>query len=323
MNSIAVVGGHQLTWASRTDVGKVRKVNEDSLMTADGLFVVADGMGGHAAGDIASQLTVASFVDRMTAGPLPIADLAGVIEHANATVMDHARDHHREGMGSTLVGLALADNGGEANLVVFNVGDSRCYVSDGEGVRQITRDHSEVQELVDSGEITAEEAVTHPHRNVVTRAIGIDPAVFADFVVLGPAASRRLMLCSDGVSGEVSFDDIERLLLDSARTPDEVADQLMALVLVGRAADNATLIVVDVVQTEAPLDDDVDVTGPRARASEMVLDPGVHIELEVPLLAEVQSSWAPPVFIDDVPAMVSGIDSRHDERPDVIDDVPS
>ena len=317
MNSIAVVGGHQLTWASRTDVGKVRKVNEDSLMAADGLFVVADGMGGHAAGDVASQLTVASFVDRMSSGPLPIANLAGVIEHANATVMDHARDHHRQGMGSTLVGVALADNGGAPNLVVFHVGDSRCYVSDDEGVRQVTRDHSEVQELVDRGEITAEEATTHPHRNVVTRAIGIDPAVFPDFVVLGPAASRRLMLCSDGVSGEVSFHDIERLLLDVTRTPDEVAEQLMALVLAGRAADNASLIVVDVLQTDAALDDDVDVTGPRARSLDRAPDPGMHTEPEVPLAEDV------PGIIVDVPAMESGLDSRHDDRPDVIDDVPS
>jgi PPM family protein phosphatase len=294
-----------MAWAARTDVGKVRKVNEDSLLVADGLFVVADGMGGHAAGDIASRLTVETFVERCSTGVLPISDLAGVIDLANTTVMDHASEHHREGMGSTLVGAVLADNGGSMELVVFHVGDSRCYVSESGVVRQVTRDHSEVQEMVDSGQITQEQAATHPHRNVVTRAIGIDPSVYADYVVLGAARRRRLLLCSDGVSGEVPDSEIERLLGDDTLTPDEVADHLMATVLAGRAPDNATLIVVDVEQPDW-CDDDVDVTGPRARPP-----------------SDDTAPWPAPDVIADVPAPASGIASQPDTASELIDDVPT
>ncbi len=298
-----------MTWAARTDVGKVRKVNEDSVLVAAGLFVVADGMGGHTSGDVASQLTVASFVERCSNGMLPIADLAGVIEHANASVMGHAQEHHRDGMGSTLVGAVLADNGGSPAVVVFHVGDSRCYVSENGSLRQVTRDHSEVQELVDIGEITQDQAATHPHRNVVTRAIGIEPSVFADFAVLGPARRRRLLLCSDGVSGEVPFADIERLLADEGVPVDDVADQLMSMVLAGRAPDNASLVVVDVEQPEWT-DDDVDVTGPRARPQ-----------------SDDTSPWPAPGLIVDVPETADGISSRSDDGPGdsdwMIDDVPT
>lgn len=315
-----------MAWASRTDVGKVRRVNEDSVFVAPGMFVVADGMGGHAAGDVASQLTVATFLEHVADEPIPIAELAAVIDHANASVLEHANEQGRAGMGTTVVGLALTDNGGTPTLVVFHVGDSRCYVCEDGQVRQITHDHSEVQELVDSGSITVEEAATHPHRNVVTRAIGIDPSVFADFVVLAPSSARRFLLCSDGVSGEVSFADIERVLCDTARSPDDVAEQLMAMVLTGRAADNASLIVVDVIATEGAVVDDADVTGPRARVADAIDeddedDADATTVVRRPLVPT--SPWPPPVVVEEAPSPSLGIDSRPQGEADVIDDVPS
>lgn len=319
--------GHLLSWAARTDVGKVRSVNEDDLLVAEGLFLVADGMGGHAAGDVASRLTVDTFSACVGSELLPMSELSRVIDTANATVFNHASEHRCEGMGSTLVGAALTDTGTTAELVVFNVGDSRCYVTDRRSLRQVTRDHSEVQELVDAGQISPEQARTHPNRNVVTRAIGIERNVTADFVVLGAVRRRRLLLCSDGVSGEVPFTELERILTDDQSTPDEAADRLMSIVLAGRAPDNATLIVVDV---ERPgwVEDDTEVTGPRPRAvleestleeSSLEVSSLEESSLEVPaptgvLITEVLSSWSP------VPDEVS---SRSEQPAQMIDDVPT
>jgi protein phosphatase len=304
MSAFAVTGGYRLSWASRTDVGKVRRVNEDSLLTEPGLFVVADGMGGHAAGDVASQLTVASFAGRsLGADLLALTELADVVEHANAVVIGHAHDTNHEGMGSTVVGAAVVDNGGDSAIVVFHVGDSRCYVSENGRLRQVTHDHSQVQEMVDGGEITASQAAVHPYRNVVTRAVGIEPSVVADFVVLPPAQTRRLFLCSDGVSGEVSFDDMERLLAADV-SPQDAADSLMSLALSGRASDNATLIVVDIVSErwEDGVTIDTDVTGPHERTR-----------------VDRPSSE----MIADVPLEPGEVDSPSDSGVEIIDEVPT
>jgi serine/threonine protein phosphatase PrpC len=310
--SIEQLGGHRVSWAARTDIGHVRTVNEDDLLVADGLFLVADGMGGHASGDVASRLIVDAFSACVGSELLPMSELSRVIDAANATVFNHASEHRCEGMGSTLVGAALTDAGASVELVVFNVGDSRCYVTDRRLLRQVTRDHSEVQELVDSGLITPEQARTHPNRNVVTRAIGIDRNVSADFVVLGAARRRRLLLCSDGVSGEVPFTELERILTDDQSTPDEAADRLMSMVLAGRAPDNATLIVVDV---ERPgwIEDDTEVTGPRPKAALDELPPAPSPSADG-MITEVLSSWSP--VPDDV-------GSRFEQPAPMIDDVPT
>jgi PPM family protein phosphatase len=262
VSDVEVVGGFRLAWASRTDVGKVRKVNEDSVLARPGLFIVADGMGGHAAGDIASQLTIQSFDSAMSEPTLlPIGELAGVVSSANAAVIEQSVILGREGMGSTVVGAAVVDNGGDAAIVVFHVGDSRCYVLNDGQLRQVTHDHSHVQELIDSGDITDVEALTHPHRNVVTRAVGIEPAVLADFLVLGDNPRQRLLLCSDGVSGDVHLDALEYILL-TEDSVDDAADEIMRRTLSGKAKDNASVIVVDV-EREPTVNYDVDLTGPR------------------------------------------------------------
>ena len=223
----AALEGLSLNWCGRTDVGKVRKVNEDSMIQLPGMLVVADGMGGHAAGDVASRIVVETFASKIDGERLlPISELSEVISLANAAVMNESRHSGRVGMGSTGVGMAIVDNGGEPAVVVFHVGDSRCYrVVDGE-VTLITRDHSHVQELVDSGEITAAEAVHHPLRNVVTRAVGIDPVVAADYLVLAEVPHQRLLLCSDGVSGEIEPERLEQLMLVE-QDPQQMVDSIL------------------------------------------------------------------------------------------------
>lgn len=255
----------ELSWGAVTDVGKIRKLNEDDMLLAPGVFVVADGMGGHAAGDIASRLTIETFSDIVTGGAIDLSVIAGVISDANERVRDYSNSNGHHGMGCTVVGALLVDNAGENTLVVFNVGDARCYVLADDELVQLTHDHSLVQEMVDQGEIPASSARTHPQRNVVTRAVGIEPSVSADFVI-APRTSLRMLLCSDGVHGELP-DERLAALLRVPSDPDTIARSIIDAVLEGRASDNATAMIIDVVRSARiePLapDDDLGVTGPR------------------------------------------------------------
>lgn len=255
----------ELSWGAVTDVGKIRKLNEDDMLLAPGVFVVADGMGGHAAGDIASRLTIETFADIVTGGVLDLSVIAGVISDANERVRDYSSSNGHQGMGCTVVGALLVDNAGENSLVVFNVGDARCYVLADDELVQLTHDHSLVQEMVDQGEIPSSSARSHPQRNVVTRAVGIEPSVSADFVI-APRTSLRMLLCSDGVHGEIP-DERLAALLRVAGDPDTIARSIIDAVLEGRASDNATAMIIDVVRPAGiePLapDADLGVTGPR------------------------------------------------------------
>ena len=259
-------GGFDMSWAARSDVGKVRKVNEDGWFAAPGIFVVADGMGGHAAGDIASKLTVSTFVDMVWSPPVSITELPTIVQDANRRVVEHALGFQREGMGSTLVAAAIVDNGSDTDLVVLNVGDSRCYLFEADRLVRITHDHSHVQELVDNGEITEAEAAVHPSRNVVTRAIGIEHVVTADYVVVPVEGAVRLMLCSDGVHGEVGEESLHDILAEHT-SPAAAVDAVINRVLQGRAADNATVVVVDLVRLVAHDADDLDAQVARRIAS--------------------------------------------------------
>ncbi len=257
--------GLDLQWGAATDVGKVRRLNEDSYLDAPGAFVVADGMGGHQAGDVASRLTIEAVQEMLAEGLPDVGTIGSVVQRANSSVRAHAGAVGQQGMGSTLVGAFVVRNADEESIVVVNVGDSRCYAVVDEVMSQVTKDHSHVQDLVDAGSITADAAATHPERNVVTRAIGIEDVVAGDFFVLPAVARLRLLLCSDGVSGELSFEQIAEML-HSFTDPAEAADALIAAVLQGRAGDNATAIVVDVCRSptdEVPSTDELDVTGPR------------------------------------------------------------
>lgn len=263
--------GVELQWCGRTDVGKRRTVNEDSVLVGPGLFAVADGMGGHEAGDVASRLAVDACRTFLDAVPLDLDDLEALVAAANSRVVDHAAAHGIDGMGTTLVGVALLDNEQRCDLVAFNVGDSRCYqLSDTEFTR-ITRDHSVVQELLDSGALHPDQAATHAERNVVTRAIGIAPSVACDYFVLPRLAEARLLLCSDGVSGEVSDAHIAGILANAA-DPASAVDAIFDAVLGTPARDNATAVVIDVRRpdlqtTQDPTGRDTTQPRPRTRAS--------------------------------------------------------
>lgn len=229
-------------WA--TSPGHRRDLNEDALLTGPHWFAVADGMGGHRAGDVASTIAV----DVLTGHAVPVATTEAVrraVRDANATVRTAATGP-RAGMGTTVVGVAPLDSGAVA---VFHVGDSRCYRLHDGALTLVTSDHTHVQELVTDGLLDVGDAASHPLRNVVTRAIGVDPEVSVDVVVLDPPVGR-LLLCSDGLSGELPPRRIGRVLA-GIRDPHAAAHRLVELVLEGPARDNVSAIVLDL---DAPVE---------------------------------------------------------------------
>jgi protein phosphatase len=220
--------------------GFVRSVNEDAYLVTSDICVVADGMGGHALGDLASRRTVEVFERAGGDGRLAIQVLRPLIDRANDAVLELGGEESPA--GTTLVGVALVDNGGSLSAVVFNVGDSRCYRLCDDHLVQLTRDHSHVQELVDAGSISHDEVREHPLRNVVTRALGIAGDVTADFTIISDEQGR-LLLCSDGVHNELDDQEISTILRSG--TAQESALGLIEAVLAGPARDNATAVVVD------------------------------------------------------------------------------
>ena len=170
-----------------TSVGRVRQVNEDSFLALPPLFVVADGMGGHGAGDVASRIAIEEMTACAALRPLFAEAVLTALEHANRHIIE--RDEANR-MGTTVTGLAGLETAGGDHLMVFNIGDSRVYRLSGDRLEQLTVDHSEVQELVLAGVITREQARTHPRRNIVTRALGSDPCLPPDHWLL-PAIRRR------------------------------------------------------------------------------------------------------------------------------------
>ena len=235
----------RFTAGAATDVGLVRRGNEDSHLVRPRLLAVADGMGGHLGGGTASALTVEALAQVADAEVLVPGDLAAAVDRANATVVRRAdEDPALHGMGTTLTGVAVVDVGGVPHIAVFNVGDSRVYRLDGDVVTRLTVDHSEVQELVSAGHLTPEEARVHPGRNVITRSIGSDPGPVVDIVVLSPRPDDRFLVCSDGLTGELDDAAIAPLLTGVA--PQDAADALVAAALAAGGRDNVTVIVADV-----------------------------------------------------------------------------
>ena len=297
--SALAIGHSALRGSAATHEGNVRTLNEDAFLIAPGVYAVADGMGGHQAGEVASRITIDTCATMATGEPLAVAAVADMVSRANDEVRRYAIDHHTEGMGCTLVGAVLVDNGGVDALVVFNVGDSRCYaLIDDQPMAQLTVDHSLVQEMVDNGELTVAQARTHAQRNVVTRAIGIENSVAADYVVVPAAGRVRLLLCSDGVSTELTDEDIGALLVEHG-DPEVAARSIVDAVLAGRAADNATALVVDFVPPVPPgevpstLDE---ATGPPPNAAARS-----RARTKDDSAAETDAGPPPPGLIDVVP----------------------
>ncbi len=241
-----------LRYAARSDVGVVRKGNEDSGYAAPRLLIVADGMGGHAGGELASATAVATLAD-MADEDLgqgeALTRLAEAVDGAGATIgLVVADSPELAGMGTTVTGLYWLADGDSARIAIVHVGDSRAYLlRDGE-LSQITHDHTYVQTLVDSGRITEEEAHTHPRRNLLMRALDGMQVAEPDLSVREARLGDRYLLCSDGLHGVVSNDEIAGLL--GSREPTVCVTELVDLALSRGAPDNVTVVVAHVIEGE-------------------------------------------------------------------------
>lgn len=238
---------HDLEYGAATDRGALRSINEDSVLAQAPVFVVADGVGGSDAGEVASAIVVEEF-SRLAERPTIDPDDVGItlaLAHGRVQALHQGRPY---GPGTTAVGaVGIADSAG-GYWVIFNIGDSRIYQRTGDPdaeLVQISVDHSHVQELVEAGVITAEEARTHPERNLVTRAVGADDAFQPDYWVLPIVPGDRLLLCSDGLLADCTMADISELVSQPGQ-PADVAEELVALALRGGARDNVSAVVVDV-----------------------------------------------------------------------------
>ncbi len=233
--------GATTSFGSRTDIGCLRDHNEDSLIVAPPLFAVADGMGGHAAGEVASEIAVDVLAQHAPAHP-DSEMLGRAVEEANRAVMRAAHEGlGREGMGTTLTAAMLE---GE-RLVIAQVGDSRAYLLHKGKLQQLTRDHSLMADLIEAGQLTPEEARTHPNRSVITRALGSDPNTRPDLYEINVETGDRLLICSDGLSGMVRDEDIESTLVRMT-DPQRCASQLVNEAIAAGGHDNITVIVSDV-----------------------------------------------------------------------------
>lgn len=237
-----------------TDTGNVRGQNEDAFFASSTLFAVADGMGGHNAGEVASSLTT-QLLSALPQGAVSTPEaFVEVVQQINQSIYEAATaTTEQRGMGTTLTALAVVanDDGVEPpHMVLANVGDSRAYLLRDGQLRQLSVDHSYVQELVTEGLLTADEARTHPRRNIVTRALGIDIAVSVDSSVIPIIARDRFVLCTDGLVDEVSTSEIESLCLLQA-SPVDAANALVEAAKKQGGRDNITVIVIDALSPAA------------------------------------------------------------------------
>ena len=243
--AVPVPGGVlELSWAAVTDTGRRREVNQDAMFAAYPLFVVADGMGGHVGGEIAS----ASAIERLHA----VADSGTVtpktIEKALARAVKDIASHPEatdDGTGTTVTGVFLDTSGDAAHWVTLNIGDSRVYLVRDGAIVQITTDHSVVQELVAAGRLSPEEAENHPYGNVITRAVGPSEGVTPDYVRLDALDGDRFVICSDGLTKELTDYGIRHFLEENADAGD-AASAMLEAALENGGRDNITIIVLDV-----------------------------------------------------------------------------
>ena len=239
---------------STTDKGKTREINQDYIYSSDepvgllpNLYIVADGMGGYNAGDYASRCSVEAFVEqvRKNEQPTVIATMTAALKAANATVLQQARDNEEfRGMGTTFVAATVFPD----RVYVMNVGDSRLYLV-GDEIRQITVDHSYVEEMVRKGELQRKDARIHPKKNVITRAVGVEDTVEADFYEVEPEKdSRYLLLCTDGLTNMIEDEEIGHLLRKYTKTPQEAVHKLVSKANDYGGKDNISIIIIGLKQ---------------------------------------------------------------------------
>ena len=229
-------------WGSATDAGRVRTLNEDAIVALSPIFLVADGMGGHSSGDVASRI-VAEECSVLVGRPF-------VTIEALQECFLRAASRMREALagrngGATVAGAAIARHDDAAYWLVFNIGDSRVYrMVDGE-LTQVTVDHSVVQELLDAGRLSADEAALHADRHVVTRALSTDSASEPDYWMIPATRDDRLLICSDGLTDELSDAEVQTIL-GTVTDAQEAAEALVAAALAAGGRDNVSVVVVDV-----------------------------------------------------------------------------
>jgi len=257
-------GTLRIAWAAATDTGHKRVANEDSFLAEPPLFAVADGMGGHAAGDLASAAVVKRLSEAINSDFMSADQIERALEGATADI-DAIAGESELGVGTTVTGAVLSLQDGEAYFAVFNIGDSRVYSFENNALSQITTDHSVVQELVDSGLLTKDEAEIHPDNNIITRAVGFHSQPTPDLWMLPVRSGLRLLICSDGLTKEISDERI-RFHLAASLPARETATSLVDAALAAGGRDNITTIIVDVL--EGPLGSELENTVPKRATPE-------------------------------------------------------
>lgn len=247
------------SWGSATDRGLVRDVNEDALLAYPPVFLVADGMGGHDAGDLASRIAVEEFAQLAGQAAASADDVHACFARTAARIRSEFTGG-RQG-GTTVAGVAVTEHDGGSYWLIFNVGDSRVYRWDGEVLEQVSVDHSVVQDLIDLGELDLADAETHPERHVLTKALGTGDAPEPDYWLLPAGLHDRLLICTDGLTRELGEDALQGVLT-STSDPQDAAALLVRLALEHGARDNVSAVVVDVA-TSTGAHEDVHVTVPR------------------------------------------------------------
>lgn len=288
------------------------------MLAEPSVFVVADGMGGHQAGDVASRMVADRFA-RLAGTELRAMDeVVDTIGSVNQAILDQGRQaEDRSGMGTTAVGIILVDDGAEASFLLFNIGDSRAYCfADGE-LQQLSVDHSYVQELVDAGQLTTAAAREHPQRNVVTRALGVDQSPRADYWLRKPQAAERYLLCSDGLSSELD-DAAIRAILAEPLAAAEAAATLVQQALDAGGRDNVSVLVLDVTDVRDEAAELTD-TAPKG------LIAALGVEVPGPAAEPAHAGEQPLLDVGVVPTAERAEDSTSPEPRggrDLIDAVP-
>ena len=243
--SVATAAGTwSLAWAATTHTGRRREINQDAVLASYPLFVVADGMGGHIGGEIASSRTVERLSGTVEGGSVTPRTIEKALAKAVRDIASHPKATD-EGTGTTVTGVYLDVSGDEPHWVTLNIGDSRVYLLRDGALAQITTDHSVVQELISSGRLSPEEAENHPYGNVITRAVGPSDGVTPDYVRLELVDGDRFVICSDGLTKELTDYGIQHFLGENA-DPAAAVDAMLDAALENGGRDNITIIVLDV-----------------------------------------------------------------------------
>ena len=294
--------GIEFRWGAETDVGLVREANQDAMLVTDWFFAVADGMGGHQGGEVASAVAVETLREAVDE-PSTDSLVAGVLE-ANVSIIERAAEEpNLRGMGTTLCAIALVGQNDDRRLAVVNVGDSRVYRFAADEMEQVTEDHSYVEGLVREGYITPEEAEVHPQRNILTRALGVNRELIVDNWELPIRHGDRFVLCSDGLFNEVHNDQIAATLRRLA-DPGEAARDLVRQAKDSGARDNVTVVIVEVLAPDQAAPD------PAQSESENHAPIPLPEHSETTLAEEASAAEADP---DDEPGG-DGVEGDADEK---------